>query len=61
MTEILYIPKLNEIVLFDGGNFSFDIYTRTLIIKLQCKSIDTLKLVNTMNVSTKDMVHIGWL
>jgi hypothetical protein len=61
MTEILYIPKLNEIVLFDGGNFSFDIYTRTLTIKLQCKSIDTLKLVNTMNVSTKDMVHIGWL
>jgi hypothetical protein len=60
MTEILYIPKLNEIVLFDQGKFSFDGFTKTFTINLQC-SPQGLMLINTIEIGTKDMVHIGWL
>jgi hypothetical protein len=60
MIEILYIPKLNEIVLFDQGKFSFDMLTKALTIKLQC-SPQGPKLVNKIEISTKDLVHIGWL
>jgi hypothetical protein len=60
MIEILYIPKLNEIVLFDQGKFFFDMFTKALTIDLEC-SPQGPKLVNKIEISTKDMVHIGWL
>ena len=60
MTEVLYIPRLNEIVLFDQGKFSFDMLTKALTIKLQC-SPQGLMLINTIEIGIKDMVHIGWL
>ena len=61
MTEILYIPKLNEIVLFDHGKVSFNIHTKTLTLNIQCSSKDILKLMNLLDIKVKDTTHIGWL
>ena len=54
MTEILYCPKNNELLLFTGA-FELDVQTKTMILYLQTSR----KRMRRGEAS--ELVHIGWL
>jgi hypothetical protein len=54
MTEILYCPKNNELLLFTGA-FELDTKSKTMILYLQTRR----KRMKAVAVS--ELVHIGWL
>ena len=53
MTEILYCPKNNELLLF--GSFKLDAKNKTMILYLQTRR----KRMKAVEAS--ELVHIGWL
>jgi hypothetical protein len=54
MTEVLYCPKNNELLLFTGC-FEVDLKNNTMILYLQTRR---KKMVT---VEASELVHIGWL
>jgi hypothetical protein len=54
MTEILYCPKNNELLLFSGC-FELDVQTKTMIIYVQTRR----KRMKTIEAG--EIVHVGWL
>jgi len=54
MTEILYCPKNNELLLFTGC-YELDMQAKTMILYLQTRR----KRMRVMAAS--ELVHIGWL
>lgn len=55
MTEVLYCPVSNELVLF-SGIFEVDSNKKTMTIYVYGR-----KGYGVKNISSKDLVHIGWL
>jgi hypothetical protein len=54
MTEILYCPKNNELLLFTGA-IELDVQTKTVILYLQTSRKRMKK------IEAGELVHIGWL
>ena len=54
MTEILYCPKNNELLLFTGC-YELDVQTKTMILYLQTRR------KRMVTVAASELVHIGWL
>lgn len=54
MTEVLYCPINNELLLFTGC-YEFDVQTKTMLLYLQT----TRKRIKI--VEANQLVHIGWL
>jgi len=54
MTEILYCPKNNELLLFTGG-YEVDMQNNTMVLYLQARR-KRMKLIEA-----SELVHIGWL
>jgi hypothetical protein len=54
MTEILYCPKNNELLLFTGA-FVLDLQTKTMILYLQTRR------KRIVTIAAYHLVHIGWL
>jgi hypothetical protein len=54
MTEILYCPKNNELLLFTGA-YEFNVQTKTMILYMQTKR------KRMVTVAASELVHIGWL
>jgi hypothetical protein len=54
MTEILYCPKNNELLLFTGA-CELDTKKKTMVLYLQTRR------KRMVNVAASELVHIGWL
>lgn len=54
MTEILYCPKNNELLLFTGA-YQLDVQNNTMILYLQTRR------KRMVTVAAIELVHIGWL
>jgi hypothetical protein len=54
MTEILYCPKNNELLLFTGA-YELDTQSKTMILYLQTGR------KRMITVAAGELVHIGWL
>jgi hypothetical protein len=54
MTEILYCPKNNELLLFTGA-YEFDTQSKTMILYLQTRR------KRMVIAKASELVHIGWL
>ena len=54
MTEILYCPKNNELLLFTGA-YELDTQSKTMILYLQTRR------KRMVTVVASELVHIGWL
>lgn len=54
MTEILYCPKNNELLLFTGA-YELDTQSKTMILYLQTRR------KRMVTVEASKLVHIGWL
>ena len=54
MTEILYCPKNNELLLFTGA-CEVDTQSKTVILYLQTRR------KRIVTVAASELVHIGWL
>jgi hypothetical protein len=54
MTEILYCPKNNELLLFTGA-YQLDTQSKTMILYLEARR----KRIMIAKVS--ELLHIGWL
>jgi hypothetical protein len=54
MTEILYCPKNNELLLFTGC-YELDMQYNTMVLYLQTRR------KRMVTVAASELVHIGWL
>jgi hypothetical protein len=54
MTEILYCPKNNELLLFTGA-YELDSKSKTMILYIQTSRKRMKK------IEASELVHIGWL
>ncbi len=54
MTEILYCPKKNELLLFTGC-YELDMQNNTMVLYLQTRR------KRMVTVAANELVHIGWL
>jgi hypothetical protein len=54
MTEILYCPKNNELLLFTGA-YELDTQNKIMILYLQARRR------RMVTVAASELVHIGWL
>lgn len=54
MTEVLYCPINNELLLFTGC-FELDVQTKTMVFYLQTRR-KRIKIVEATQI-----IHIGWL
>lgn len=55
MTEVLYCPVSNELVLF-SGIFEVDAENKVMVLYIYGR-----KGCKVKKLSSKDLVHIGWL
>jgi hypothetical protein len=54
MTEILYCPKNNELILF-AGCYELDLKRNTMILYIQTSR------KRMRRIEASELVHIGWL
>lgn len=54
MSEVLYCPVNNELLLFTG-RYEIDVQTKTMVLCLQTRS-KRIKIVEATQ-----LIHIGWL